>query len=89
MAPSKDKKRVAGRAPWEIGELLEIPRSLMEKVAVPKGTGKLHVEAKSPSPPEIHSFVAARSEEKLLLVVGKSWWESFMRVIPYLRLGVT
>jgi hypothetical protein len=40
VEPSKDKKWVAGRAPWEIGELPEIPRILMEKVAGAEGEGE-------------------------------------------------
>ena len=36
VAPSKDKRWQAGRAPWEVGELPEMPRALLEKVGQAK-----------------------------------------------------
>ena len=40
VAPSKDKRWQAGRAPWEIGELPEMPRALLEKVGERKAVRK-------------------------------------------------
>jgi len=90
VAPSKDKAWVPGRAPWELGALVEIPRVLLEKVAmakvrrgrqlskevakVPAG-GKGAAVAAAATP--LASFTASHPVEKLLLLLSKTRWESY------------
>jgi P4 family phage/plasmid primase-like protien len=86
VAPTEGKRWM--RAPWELGPcgMVYMPRVLMEKVAKGrrakgvgvKVVGVKGVEVKHQAPPDMPaSFVESRPVEKLLLLLGKSRWESY------------
>ena len=92
VAPSPHKKWVEGRAPWQMGDLPEAPRSLVEFVMRPKppnpapsapraprapGAGGLPALEVGPGGPPGGPSGPPDAVEKLLLLLAKTRWDTY------------